>query len=436
MTRALRRFAVLVLVFALVFSGGVGAISAGVLDAAVTGPAVATTDLRPDFDRAVIAGDSPTSPEDLGTWVWAEEPPALEVTVGAPVFEDEARDYRNYTVRVTDHRVEQFGPSSTALGETTVTLEELGSETVTVELEADTFRKTEDTVSVGLVNPDERVEVAAKSVFVGLYPDGGSDLWNGTDVDVQVVWKAGDLDGDGLKNSQEMNGPTHFLHADGDADDLEDGAEITRFGTDPMQADTDGDGVSDPEEIRAGTDPTVGDTDGDGLSDQREIDTLPTDPTRADTDGDGLDDARELELGTDPTVPDTDGDGLADGLEVQLGTDPTAVDSDGDGLWDAWELERYGTDPTNPDTDGDGTNDGESLGVPPAEESALEDSDAGTASVEGNAAAENESGDIDGAATSALAPFVDPLESGVYAPFAAIAGALGLRRLVDWVTYP
>lgn len=436
MPYALRRVVVLTLVLALVLSGGVAAVSTGVLEAGVTGPSVAKEDVRDDFDRSVIASDSPTKASDLGTWVWAEESPAINVEVGAPVFDDEARDYRQYTVRVTEDRVERFGPTSKALGETSVTLEELGSETVTIDLDDDAFSRTEETVRITLENPDNTVEVASQSVFVGLYPDGGASLWTGTTVEMQVVRKAGDLDSDGLKNSQEIDGPTHFMHADGDGDGLEDGAELTRFGTEPLLSDTDGDTVSDPQEIRHGTDPRSVDTDGDGLSDDRELSDLPTDPTMADTDDDGIGDAQELEMGTDPTDSDTDGDGLSDGQELRLGTDPTAVDTDGDGLPDAWELERYGTNPTDPDTDGDGVEDGESVGVPPADESAAIQSGADTSAVENESDTAAGTNETEEGSTAAIAPFTEPLESGVYAPFAAIAGALGLRRLVDWVTYP
>lgn len=436
MPYALRRVGVLALVLALVLSGGVGAVSTGVLDAKITGPSVAKEDVREDFDRSVIAGDSPTKASDLGTWVWAAESPTINAEVGAPVFDDQAKDYRQYTVRVTEKRVERFGPTSEALGETSVTLEELGSKTVTIDLEDDAFSRTEDTVQITLENPDETIKVASQSVFVGLYPDGSAELWKGQVVEMQVLWQAGDLDSDGLKNSQEIDGPTHFMHADGDGDDLEDGAELTRFGTEPLLSDTDGDNVSDPQEIRHGTDPRSVDTDGDGLSDDREVRTLPTDPTMADTDADGIDDARELEIDTDPTDSDTDGDGLSDGRELELGTDPTAVDTDGDGLPDAWELERYGTDPTDPDTNGDGVGDGESVGVPPADESAAMQSSGDQSPDENESETGSGTNETEEGSTATIAPFGEPLESGVYAPFAAIAGALGLRRLVDWVTYP
>ncbi|MBS3760132.1 hypothetical protein [Halodesulfurarchaeum sp.] len=436
MPYALRRVGVVALVLALVLSGGVGAVSTGVLDAEITGPSVAKEDVRDDFDRSVIASDSPTKASDLGTWVWAEESPAINAEVGAPVFDDQAKDFRQYTVRVTEERVERFGPTSEALGETSVTLEELGSKTVTIDLDDDAFSRTEDTVQIALENPDERIEVASQSVFVGLYPDGGAELWNGRVVEMQVLWQAGDLDSDGLKNSQEIDGPTHFMHADGDGDDLEDGAELTRFGTEPLLSDTDGDNVSDPQEIRHGTDPRRVDTDGDGLSDDRELSDLPTDPTRADTDEDGIDDAQELEMGTDPTDSDTDGDGLSDGQELRLGTDPTAVDTDRDGLPDTWEIERYGTDPANPDTNGDGVEDGESVGVPPADESAAMQRSEDPSPVGTESETASGTDEIEGESTAVITPITAPLESGVFAPFAAIAGALGLRRLIDWVTYP
>lgn len=390
MHHPLRGAAVVLVALALVVSGVGGAISSGVLGAEFTGPADATT----------TAGTQ---------YVWADETPAITVEVGAPVFEDEARDYRHYDVRVTDSRIEHFGPSDEALGEATVTLEELDSATVTITLDREALS-----------------ESGSETLFVGIYPDRGAELWDGTGIEATVIRKAGDLDGDGLQNSQEINGPTGFRNADTDDDDLTDGMEVKRYGSDPTLADTDGDGVIDPEEIRQGTDPTSPDTDGDGLTDRREIEILPTDPTLADTDGDGIDDFQEIQQGTDPTLADTDGDGLDDGFERQLGTDPTEIDTDGDGVRDDWELERYGTNPTDPDTDGDGIEDGaEAVSQPDQEESLGEES----------SSAPNGDHEVDSVDAIPISG-EEPLKSGSLAPFAAILGGLGIRRLVEWVTYP
>lgn len=424
---------VLALVAVALASGGAGGVASGVLEAEVTEPSLATDTA---VEQGVIAGDSPTARDELGDWVWAEEDPAMRVEVGAPVFEADHPDYRQYTVRVTDERIERFGPTDRSLGERTVTLGELGSKTVEIDLESGSFSRHSDLevvepLRIGLGSPDRTITVGNASVFVGVYPANGSDLRTGQWVTLQSIRESGDLDRDGLGNAREIGSGTHFLVDDTDGDGLPDGPEVTRFGSDPTVEDTDGDGVPDAAEIRNGTDPRAADTDGDGLSDREEIVELPTDPTESDTDDDGLSDPQERQWETDPTDPDTDGDGLDDGREVELGTDPTRIDSDGDGLRDDWELERYGTDPTDPDTDGDGVSDGAERGVPPAESGESVAEDGGESNDDGG---ESVVSWVDPASPiGAVAPLV---ESGGYVPLAALAAMFGLRRLVDWVTYP
>ena len=69
---------------------------------------------------------------------------------------------------------------------------------------------------------------------------------------------------------------------------------------------------------------TPRDSDGDGLSDFDEVTKYNTDPFEADTDNDGLTDGLEIELGTDPFDRDTDKGGVDDGIEVLIDrTDPT-----------------------------------------------------------------------------------------------------------------
>lgn len=433
MTRAGWAVVLLALVAVALTSGGAGGVASGVLQAEVTEPTLATD---ATLEQGVVASDSPTPRSALGSWVWAEEDPTMRVEVGAPVFESAHPEYRQYTIRVTDERIEQFGVADQSLGERTVTLGELGSKQIDVELAPGSFsrhsdREVVDPLKIGLRSPDRTITVGDASVFVGVYPADSRDLWTGQWVTLQSIRQAGDLDRDGLRNDREIDGETQFLVDDTDADGLPDGPEVTRFGTDPTIEDTDDDGVPDAAEIRNGTDPRAADTDGDGLSDREEIVQLPTDPTQADTDGDGLTDSTELDLGTDPTAPHSDDDGLADGREVELGTDPTAVDTDGDGLRDDWELKRYDTDPTEPDTDGDGQPDGAERGVPPADLDAPVEAGNTTPVEDGSSGAVSW---LDPALpVEAVAPLV---ESGGYLPVAAVAAALGLRRLVDWVTYP
>ena len=414
-------------------SGGAGGAASGVLQAEVTDPALATDAA---LEQGVVASDSPTPRNALGSWVWADETPTMRVEVGAPVFDSAHPDYRQYTIRVTAERIEQFGPGDESLGEQTVTVGELDAKTVEVALAPDSFSRHSDfeviePLRIGLRSPERTITVGNASVFVGIYPVDSHDLWTGTWVRLQSMRQTGDLDRDGLRNDREIDGATQFLVNDTDRDGLPDGPEVTRFGTNPTNEDTDDDGVPDAAEIRNGTAPRAADTDGDGLSDDREIVELPTDPTASDTDGDGLADPEELRLGTDPTDPDTDDDGLADGREVALGTDPTAIDTDGDGLRDDWEVKRYDTDPTDPDTDGDGQSDGAERGVPPADlQAPVEDSETTpvTDGTSGNVSWIDPAISVD-----AVAPLV---ESGGYVPIAAVAAALGLRRLVDWMAYP
>ena len=204
-------------------------------------------------------------------------------------------------------------------------------------------------------------------------------------MDVTVLGREADIDGDGLVNEDEVEYGTDLRNpdtdndtlsdaledrvyetsptdSDSDADGLGDGLEIKTYHTDPLDADTDDDGLSDGREVDLGTNPALADTDGDNLDDGPEVNTYQTDPASVDTDDDGLGDGREVDLGTNPTQADTDGDGLADGAEVTLyDTDPTRADTDGDGIEDATEISEFGTDPTEADSDGDGLDDGDEL---------------------------------------------------------------------------
>ena len=204
-------------------------------------------------------------------------------------------------------------------------------------------------------------------------------------MNVTVLGREADLDGDGLVNEREVEAGTDLRNRDtdndtlsdalevrvyetsatdrdSDADGLGDGLEIKRYHTDPLVADTDDDGIADGREVDLGTNPTLADTDGDGLVDGPEVNTYQTDPAAVDTDDDGLGDGAEVDLGTNPTRADTDGDGLSDGAEVTLyDTDPTRADTDGDGIEDATEISEYDTDPTEADSDADGLDDGDEL---------------------------------------------------------------------------
>lgn len=197
-----------------------------------------------------------------------------------------------------------------------------------------------------------------------------------------ALFLATDWDGDGLPNIRELQYGTSMFNSDTDGDELNDGAELNVYGTDPRVVDSDGDGLNDGAEVNTyDTDPLIVDSDGDGLNDGVEVNTHGTNPTNDDTDGDGLNDGDEINThGTDPLDADTDDDGLNDGQELNVGADPfdedtdddglkdgsdphptthewKLIDSDGDGWDDYREYYEEDTDRYNPDTDGDGAPD-------------------------------------------------------------------------------
>lgn len=127
----------------------------------------------------------------------------------------------------------------------------------------------------------------------------------------------------------------------------------TFTGTAPAAGDSDGDGLSDAEEL-SGWEVQV--KQGDGSVARR---TVTSDPDKPDTDGDGLSDKEERSNFTDARSSDTDQDGLSDFDELKKwASSPTDVDSDGDSrgnssLFDGNEIKIHGTSPTLADTDGD-----------------------------------------------------------------------------------
>ncbi len=94
---------------------------------------------------------------------------------------------------------------------------------------------------------------------------------------------AGDADGDGLLDSDEIAGwPVNIVLGDGTI-------ETREVDSDPGLYDTDGDGLNDAQEMAARTDPRRMDTDGDLLSDYAEFYVYKSHPTRMDSDGDSCD---------------------------------------------------------------------------------------------------------------------------------------------------
>ncbi|WP_349409907.1 hypothetical protein [Pseudalkalibacillus sp. SCS-8] len=85
-----------------------------------------------------------------------------------------------------------------------------------------------------------------------------------------------DYDGDGLTNQQEDDLGLNILEEDTDYDQIIDGIEVDRYGTDPAIADTDGDHLDDGDEIfELGLDPLDSDENQNGVKDGMETRTVP-----------------------------------------------------------------------------------------------------------------------------------------------------------------
>lgn len=118
-----------------------------------------------------------------------------------------------------------------------------------------------------------------------------------------------DSDNDGLPNAWEGAyglDPHDNTTTNGAAGDLdEDGISNTNEyvdGTFPNDPDSDDDGLEDGDEKIEGTNPLNGDSDGDGVSDGDEVNTYLSDPLDTDSDDDGYADGVEVFFGTSPTV--------------------------------------------------------------------------------------------------------------------------------------
>jgi hypothetical protein len=122
-------------------------------------------------------------------------------------------------------------------------------------------------------------------------------------------------------------------------------------------ADDDNDGVNNYEECVYSLDSRNDDFDGDELTDGQELNKLGTDPTRVDTDGDMITDTLEVQgfnyggrqWYLNPNNPDTNNDGLSDSVECPVLVDvgnPTeedfknGCDSDQDGIPNPFEMDN------------------------------------------------------------------------------------------------
>ncbi|KAB1190456.1 hypothetical protein GJR96_15875 [Haloferax sp. MBLA0076] len=161
-----------------------------------------------------------------------------------------------------------------------------------------------------------------------LNPDSNSTQTTKNESGNGIVDGAEDFDQDSVLTFQEYVRGLDPFDADSDGDQLNDGFELQYPSLDPLSVDSDnngvpdgredpdGDGLSNLHEQNASTNAVLSDTDHDGLLDGAEVDKYGTNPLDQDTDKDGLGDAEELELGTDPLLADTDGDGVLDGEET------------------------------------------------------------------------------------------------------------------------
>ena len=127
-----------------------------------------------------------------------------------------------------------------------------------------------------------------------------------------------DWDLDGQTNSQEAS-PRNISYTD------ENGNVVTVNGitSDPLKPDSDDDGVDDATERNLGTNSQSSDTDRDNLSDGDEQNRYGSDPRKTDSDGDGDIDGAEVNIyGTSPILVDTDGDAEEDPDERSDFTSP------------------------------------------------------------------------------------------------------------------
>lgn len=111
-----------------------------------------------------------------------------------------------------------------------------------------------------------------------------------------------DYDDDGLIDADELDIGTNPEIKDTDNDTMTDGFEI-HYDLDPLDpsdanGDLDNDGLTNSQEYLFGSDPTIIDSDNDGLSDYEEY-KLGCDPNNIDSDGDGLIDGEDPR----PAVP-------------------------------------------------------------------------------------------------------------------------------------
>ena len=179
-------------------------------------------------------------------------------------------------------------------------------------------------------------------------------LDDGLERDYWMSLSLPEIDSPALYNYDKDGILSNLMDSDADGDGLNDGDELSVYGTIPYLPDSDDDGLADGVEIGLGLQAMDPDSDGDSLSDGDEIFVYGTDPNDSDTDHDGIFDNNEATPGTD-----ADGDGLIDTAETYVThTSPYDRDTDNDGLGDGYEFGTSNTLPGKADSDGDGLVDG------------------------------------------------------------------------------
>ncbi|MEE2960902.1 MAG: hypothetical protein VYA34_09165 [Myxococcota bacterium] len=200
--------------------------------------------------------------------------------------------------------------------------------------------------------------------------DGLPDSWELEKFQTLAFTGSGDPDGDGLDNQTEHLKQTDPLDRDTDSDGLADGLEVAAaHRSSPLKADTDGDGLCDGSQAVFGAESCIAgeDLNGNGIWDHPQNSSLDgatittpfeTDPRNPDTDQGGVGDGDEKKGGTDPvldgTDDDRDRDGLSDDIEDGVVGDLVEVCQAMSGaLPGVCETVFF-----KPDTDGDGVCDG------------------------------------------------------------------------------
>ena len=214
----------------------------GIGDISLSGPAVVETDVEASM----------SSSDSSRTTLWQSEP--FRASTALTQYPD-----------VAEYRICAYAIANG-------TRSELGCERATAPNGSTTSADL-----TGLTWPANTSGSAQLSIELYSATDPTTVLDNRT-LEMTILTKGGDTDGDGLTNEEELKLDLDPLDADMDTDGLTDGTEVDDYGTSPRAADTDADGVRDGEEVQVGSNPTEADTDGDGLTDDTELATG-TDPT-------------------------------------------------------------------------------------------------------------------------------------------------------------